>query len=56
MLFVSTAEDFANPLGELVSTEHPPGHSTGIEADTSLCRTRRESEATLRCYRKIFIG
>src|SRR5215203_1260654 len=23
MLFVSTAEDFANPLGELVSTEQP---------------------------------
>ena len=25
MLFVSTAEDFANPLGELVSTEQPLG-------------------------------
>src|SRR5215203_2349264 len=23
MLFVSTAEDFANPLGELISTEQP---------------------------------
>jgi len=23
MLFVSTAEDFANPLGELLSTEQP---------------------------------
>src|SRR5215210_3248669 len=25
MLFVSTAEDFANPLGELVGTEQPLG-------------------------------
>src|SRR5215207_1092215 len=25
MLFVSTAEDFANPLGEFVSTEQPLG-------------------------------
>jgi hypothetical protein len=30
--------------------------STGIEADASLCRTLRESQATLRCSRKIFIG
>jgi hypothetical protein len=27
MLFVSTAEDFANSLGELVSTEQPLGLS-----------------------------
>jgi hypothetical protein len=25
MLFVNTAEDLANPLGELVSTEYPLG-------------------------------